>query len=289
MNEFRNKVAVITGAASGIGKAIARRCVIEEMKVVLADIEEPALMRTASEFEAGDGNILPIVTDVSRFDDVQALAQKTSEMFGAVHLLCNNAGVGAGSTAWETTTNDWQWTLGVNLWGVIHGIQAFLPIMLAQEAESYVINTSSIAGLLPYHAGAPYQVSKHAVVALSEKLFYDLGGNKDKIKVSVLCPGWVQTRILEAERNRPSEFHNDPDEIIITPEMLATIEEYQQSVTNGMPPDEIADQVFAAISMDQFYILTHPEFMPLVKARLEVITKGQNPLPLVELQAMLNN
>jgi NAD(P)-dependent dehydrogenase (short-subunit alcohol dehydrogenase family) len=231
---------------------------------------------------------LSVRTDVSKADDVDVLAEKALNTFGAVHLLFNNAGVGAGSTAWDTSNNDWAWTLNVNLRGVIHGIQAFLPIMLAQEEESYIVNTSSIAGLLPFHAVAPYQVSKHAVVALSEKLFYDLGENENKIKVSVLCPGWVQTRILDSERNRPPEFLNNSDEMTITPEMEATMREYQQAVENGMSPGEVANQVFKAIHDNRFYILTHPEFMPIVKARLEAITMGMNPPPLVELMALLN-
>jgi NAD(P)-dependent dehydrogenase (short-subunit alcohol dehydrogenase family) len=200
-------------------------------------------------------------------------------------LLFNNAGVGAGSTVWETTPNDWAWVLNVNFWGVLHGIRTFLPIMLAQEGESCIINTSSIAGLLPYHAVAPYQISKHAVVALSEKLFYDLGENKHQIKVSVLCPGWVQTRILEADRNRPPELQNNLVEKMITPEMEATMQAFQQAVENGMPPGKVADHVFQAIRENRFYILTHPEFMPLVQARLEAIAMGKNPPPLAELMA----
>ena len=203
-------------------------------------------------------------------------------------MLFNNAGVGAGSTIWESSLADWQWVMEVNLWGVIHGLRVFVPIMLAQEAESQVVNTSSIAGLLPYHAGSSYHVSKHAVVALSEKLFYDLGENQGKIKVSVLCPGWVKTRILESERNRPPEFQNNLAEMTITPEIEATMQEFQQAVENGMSPDEIANQVFQAIHDNRFYILTHPEFLPIVKARLEAITREKNPLPLVELMTLLN-
>ncbi|HUV26816.1 MAG TPA: SDR family NAD(P)-dependent oxidoreductase [Anaerolineales bacterium] len=244
MKEFNNKIAIVTGAASGIGRAIVERYTQEGMKVVLADIEEKALSQTEQELRATSANVLSVRTDVSRAEDVNALAEKALNTFGAVHLLFNNAGVGAGSTAWDTSNNDWTWTLSVNLWGVIHGIQAFLPIMLAQEEESYLFNTSSIAGLLPFHAVAPYQVSKHAVVALSEKLYYDLGENENKIKVSVLCPGWVQTRILDSERNRPPEYFNTSDEMNITPEMESTMQLFQQAVENGMPPAEVADQVF---------------------------------------------
>lgn len=285
VKEFIDKVAVITGAASGIGRAIAERCFQEGMKVVLADIEDGALAQTEQALSARGAIVLAVQTDVSRAGDIEALAKKTLSAFGAVHLLFNNAGVGAGSTVWETTPNDWAWALNVNFWGVLNGIRIFLPIMFAQEGESYIINTSSIAGLLPYHAVAPYQVSKHAVVALSEKLFYDLGENERKIKVSVLCPGWVQTRILESDRNRPPELQNNLAERTITPEMEATMQAFQQAVKHGMPAGKVANHIFQAIRENRFYILTHPEFMPLVKARLETITTGMNPPPLAELMA----
>jgi NAD(P)-dependent dehydrogenase (short-subunit alcohol dehydrogenase family) len=288
VREFRDKVAVVTGGASGIGRAIARRCAAEGMQVVLADIEEAALSQTASELGSAGASVLSVVTDVSVAGDVRELARTTLEAFGAVHLLCNNAGVGAGWTAWETPDEDWAWTLKVNFWGVLHGVQAFLPLMLAQEEESYIINTSSIAGLLPFHAGAPYHVSKHAVVALSEKLFYDLGENQGKIKVAVLCPGWVQTRILESERNRQPEFQYNLAEGAPTPEMEATLRDFQQAVEDGMPPEVLADRVFQAVRDDRFYILTHPEFAPIVEARLEAIASGQNPPPMAELMAYMS-
>jgi NAD(P)-dependent dehydrogenase (short-subunit alcohol dehydrogenase family) len=282
VKEFNDKVAVITGAASGIGRALAELCAQEAMKVVLADVEEGALAQAEQELRAIGATVLAVRTDVSKIDDVKLLAERTLNAFGAVHILFNNAGVWAGSNAWETPIEDWAWTLNVNLWGVIHGIQAFLPIMLAQEEESYIINTSSIAGLLSSHAIAPYHVSKHAVVALSENMFYDLGENKSKIKVSVLCPGWVKTRITEPERNRPPELQNNLAELTITPQMKATLQEYQQAVETGMFPGDLAKQVFQAIHENRFYILTHPEFMPIVKARLEAIINGKNPPPLVE-------
>ena len=174
MKEFRDKVAVVTGAASGIGRGLADRCVQEGMKVVLADIEEPALAQAESELKADGADVLAVLTDVSKASEVEALAQRTLEAYGAVHLLCNNAGVAAGSTAWESTINDWKWVLGVNLWGVIHGLQAFVPTMLEQDTESHIVNTASLAGLKSFFASAAYHVTKHAVVALSENLYYDL-------------------------------------------------------------------------------------------------------------------
>jgi NAD(P)-dependent dehydrogenase (short-subunit alcohol dehydrogenase family) len=287
MKEFKGKVAVITGAASGIGRAIAERCAREGMQVVLADVEDKALAQAEEEISAAGATVLAVLTDVSKADAVEALARKTLDAFGGVHLLCNNAGVGAGSTVWESTLNDWTWVMGVNLWGVIHGLRTFVPIMLNQGTEGHIVNTSSVAGLIPFHAGAAYHATKHAVVALSEKLYYDMALRGGKIKVSVLCPGWVRTRIMEAGRNRPAELADDPDEMVVTPEMLATAEEYRQACETGMPPQEVADQVFQAIKDERLYILTHPEFTPIVQARMETIVQGCNPLDLDGLMALV--
>ncbi|MEJ2076720.1 MAG: SDR family NAD(P)-dependent oxidoreductase [Acidobacteriota bacterium] len=239
MKEFRGKVAVVTGAASGIGRALALRCAAENMQVVVADIEESALGRVETELKDSGANTLAVLTDVSNAEDVETLARKTLERFGAVHLLCNNAGIGAGSTAWESTLKDWEWTLGVNLWGVIHGLRAFVPAMLEQDSESHIVNTASVAGLISFHLNAPYQVSKHAVVGLSEKLHYDLEARAAKVKVSVLCPGWVRTRIMDSHRNRPAELENDPAEVEITPEMMDAVEGYRQACESGIPPEKV--------------------------------------------------
>ena len=283
MKEFQDKVAVITGAASGIGLALAKRCVAEGMKVVLADIEAEALNQAENELKTSGGEVLSLVTNVSNNEDVKALAKRTVETYGAVHMFFNNAGVGAGSTVWGTSFNDWEWVLGVNLFGVISGIHEFVPIMLKQEAECHVVNTASAAGLMPYHGSAPYLVSKHAVVALSEKLYYDLGENKGSVKVSVLCPAWVKTRILESERTRPSTYQNDPAEFEMTPEMLAVMQQYQQAVENGMAPEVLSDHVFKAIKDDQFYIIPHLEYIPIFKARMDAIVQVSNPMPLAKL------
>jgi len=202
MKAFQGKVAVVTGAASGIGRALAERCAQEGMKVVLADIEGQALLQASGDLAAQGAQTLAVPTDVSQAGEVETLARKAFEAYSAVHLLFNNAGVGAGTTAWESTLADWEWVLGVNLWGVIHGLRAFVPRMLAQETECHVVNTASVAGLLP--GRGVYGVSKHAVVALSEALSADLGQQRSKIGVSVLCPGYVNTRILDSSvRHRP--------------------------------------------------------------------------------------
>lgn len=277
MKEFKDKVAVITGAACGIGRGIAERCTQEGMKVVLADVEEQALARTEQDLRATGATVLAVRTDVSRAGDVEALAQKTLHAFGAVHLLFNNAGVGAGSTIWESTLADWQWVMGVNLWGVIHGLRIFVPMMLAQDTECHVINTASVAGLLSYHPSALYQVTKHGVVALSEQLYYSLAQRTAKVKVSVLCPGWVSTRIMDSERNRPPELQGEPSKEPMSPEREAIIQEMRQAARAGMSPQQVADYTFKAIRAEQFYILTHPEFNPGVQKRMEYILQQRNP------------
>ena len=214
MKEFKGKVAVITGAASGIGRGIAERCAQESMKVVLADVEKNALAQTAAEMHATGATVLAVLTDVSKASDVEVLAQKTLDAFGAIHVVCNNAGVDAIGSSWESMLNDWQWVMGVNLWGVIHGVRVFVPIMLAQDTEGHIVNTASIAGLLPYHPlSASYHVTKHGVVALSEQLYHELAQRGAKVKVSVLCPGGVSTRIMDAERNRPTALQHASAEV----------------------------------------------------------------------------
>ncbi len=277
MKQFRDKVAVITGAASGIGRGIAERCAQEGMKVVLADVEDAALAQTEHELKAADATVLAVRTDVSQASDIEALAQKTLRAFGAVHLLVNNAGVGAGGSIWESTLADWEWVMGVNLWGVIHGLRIFVPMMLAQDTECHIVNTASIAGLLPYHPGAPYQVTKHGVVALSEQLYYSLAQRNAKVKVSVLCPGWVNTRIMDSERNRPGELRNEPSGLPLGPEVEAIMQSMREAAQAGLSPQQVSDQVFDAIRNEQFYILTHPEYNSAIRERVENILQQRNP------------
>ena len=276
MKEFKDKIAVITGAASGIGRGIAERCVQEGMKVVLADVEEPALAQTEQELRSAGATVLAVKTDVSSAADVEALAQKSIDAFGEVHLLFNNAGVGAGSTIWESSLADWQWVMGVNLWGIIHGLRVFVPIMLAQDTECHIVNTASVAGLLPYHPAAPYQVTKHAVVALSEQLYYSLGENNAKVKTSVLCPGWVNTQIVDSARNRPPELEDEQMSEPLNPEHEAVVQEMRQAAQAGMSTQQVADYVFKAIRAEQFYILTHPEFNAMVQQHMEAVLQQSN-------------
>lgn len=277
MKEFKDKVAVITGAASGIGRAIADRCAQEGMKVVLADIEAKALAQTQKEMRAGGATVLAVLSDVSKAADVEVLAQKTLDAFGAVHLLCNNAGVGTGTSILESTTKDWEWVIGVNLWGVIHAVRVFIPIMLEQDSECHLINTASMAGLIYGSGLGIYEVTKHSVVSLSEALHFELANRGTKVKVSVLCPGYVNTQIMDSERNRPEELRNDPGDVKLNPEHEAAEETLRQTILDGISPDQVADQVFEAIRQDQFYILTHPKMKRLVQKRMENILQERNP------------
>ena len=275
MREFKDKVAVITGAASGLGLAMADRCVQEGMKVVLADVEVETLTKAEASMKASGATVLAVRTDVSQARDVEALAQKTLEAFGAVHLLCNNAGVGPGPAAvWESTIADWEWVIGVNLWGVIHGVRVFVPIMLEQDTECHIVNTASLAGLISGPGLGAYKVTKHAVVTLSETLYHELAERGARVNVSVLCPGVVSTRIMESARNRPGHF---PTAEPRDPASAARWEAFRQLVAAGMPPGQVADAVFEAIRKDQFYILTHPELQDSVRSRMEDILQGRSP------------
>lgn len=281
MNTFQGKVAVVTGAASGIGRALAEHCVQEGMKVVLADIEEQALLQTSRELAAQGAETLAIQTDVSQAAEVERLAKIAFETYSGVHLLFNNAGVGAGKTAWESTLADWEWVLGVNLYGVIHGIRSFVPRMLESGTEGYIVNTASMAGLTSGPGLSVYMASKHAVVSLTETLYHELTLRGSRIGVSALCPGFVNTRIQDSERNRPLGLQNAPDEDIVSKDELSLEEQeggqlLQQAIQKGMPPQQQAEVVFEAIREKRFYIYP-PEFKGGIRTRMEDILKLRNP------------
>lgn len=279
MKEFKDRVAVITGAASGIGRGLAERCAQEGMKVVLADIEEKALTETEKEMKAAGASVLAVLTDVSKASDIEALARKTLDAFGAVHLLCNNAGVGPGAAyIWERTVADWKWVMGVNLWGVIHGVRVFVPIMLEQDTECHIVNTASVGGLISSPHLGVYKVTKHGVVTLSETLYHELAQSGAKINVSVLCPAYVNTQIMDAERNRPAELQNDPAvEKKVNPEGQAVHQAMREAVQAAMSPQQVADRVFNAIREEKFYIFTDPEWKPVMQMRMEDIIQERNP------------
>ena len=276
MKDFNSKVAVITGAASGIGRALAERCAREGMKVVLADVEPGALADVEANLQAGGGTVLAVRTDVSQAKDVEALAQQTLEAFGAVHLLCNNAGVAtSGTLAWESDLTDWEWVIGVNLWGVIHGVRTFVPIMLAQDTECHIVNTASLSGLISFPRGSIYAVTKHGVVTLSETLHHELAERGGKVKVSVLCPGLVKTRIMDCARNRPERLAATAPMGPVEAAGWETLRQRMQA--DGMPPAQVAEAVFQAIREERFYILTHPEGKDWIRTRMEDILEERNP------------
>ena len=277
MKDLKGKVAVVTGGASGIGRAMAERFAAEGMKVVLADIEEGALTRAESEMRAKGATVASKRTDVSRGEDIEALAALTIDTFGAVHVVCNNAGVAVGGVTWQQTVKDWQWVLGVNLWGVIHGIRTFVPIMLQQGDECHVVNTASRAGLLTRPWLAMYCASKHAVVALSESLYHELTLTGSKVKVSVLCPAVVNTRIGESERNRPDVLRDAAGAGVPAQQMQAMEQAFRATLAAGQAPEEVAGAVVDAIKDERFYILPHEKMADQVANRLNDIIGGRNP------------
>ncbi len=272
MRELAGKVAVVTGAASGIGRALAGRLAREGMKVVLADVEQDALARVEADLRATGATVHAVVTDVSDGAAVEALAQATLRTFGAVHLVCNNAGVLTTGRTWEHTTDDWAWVLGVNLWGVIHGIRVFVPILLAQQTEGHIVNTASVNGLIPME-WAPYDASKAAVIAISEDLALNLAQVGAPVKVSVLCPGGVHTKIADAARNRPAHLGQ------AGPVSPSEVEWLRAAVAAATPPEQIADEVVTAVREERFYILPHPGYKALVRERMEGIVAERYPEP----------
>lgn len=280
MDQFEGRVAVVTGAASGIGLGMARRFAREKMRVVLADIEEPALEEARVELEKSGADVLAVRTDVSSAEAVQALAERAHEVYGKVHVLCNNAGVAGGAGGlggiWQANDKDWQWVLGVNLMGVVHGLQAFVPRMLEHGEPGHIVNTSSILGVNTGN-GSIYSVTKHAVTRLTEGLHVDLRARKSEIGVSVLCPGLIATRIVTSGRNRPEHLRNETPGAPVDAIRERMAEAQKLFMEAGMPADEVGDLVFDAIRTGRFYIFTHPELTKGVKNRMEDILNDRAP------------
>lgn len=273
MEQFEGKTAVVTGAASGIGRALAGRFVDAKMRVVLADVEGAPLKQAEEALLERGGDVLAVETDVRKLDSVENLHAKTVEAYGKVHVLCNNAGVASGGALWEQSAADWEWALGVNLWGFAHAVRTFIPGMIAHGEEGHVVNTCSIGALVAMPFGGAYNVAKAGVLALSESLFLDLKITNARIGVSVLCPGLVNTHILDSSRNWPKEFgppptdKRDPAEVASLRQMMAA----------GMSPSAVAEGVFNAIHADQLYVLTHPEYDNMIRDRMEAILERRNP------------
>ena len=276
MKDFRGRVAVITGGASGLGRAMAERFAKEGMRIVLADVEPDALARAEAEMKRAGAKVIGVRTDVSKAAEVEALARQTLAAFGAVHLVANNAGVAPLGSAWENSVADWEWTLGVNLWGVIHGLRVFTPILLAQGGEAHIVNTASVSGLISPPGSAMYNVTKHAVVTLTETLYHDLALKQARIGCSVLCPAYVPTGIVDSERNRPALLRDQAREK--SAEQQAREAMLRKAVTSGkLSAADVAQKVYEAVREERFYILTHPKIKPSIQWRMEDILQERNP------------
>jgi NAD(P)-dependent dehydrogenase (short-subunit alcohol dehydrogenase family) len=277
LTEFAGKTAVVTGAGSGFGLELARLAGQRGMRLVLADVQADALEQASQELRAQGAQVLPFVLSVSDSAAMQAMADAVQSQWGAPHLVFNNAGVGSGGLIWENTLADWDWVLGVNLMGVVHGVRLFTPMMLAAaQADSrwrgHIVNTASMAGLLSPPNMGVYNVSKHAVVALTETLYHDLSLVSDQIGVSVLCPYFVPTGISQSHRNRPAGSSRPTTSQRVGQVMM------DKAVQSGkVTAAEVAASTFAAIEGGQFYVYSHPQALRTVQARMEDIVHARNP------------
>jgi NAD(P)-dependent dehydrogenase (short-subunit alcohol dehydrogenase family) len=277
MRVFEGRVAVVTGAASGIGLALAQRFAAEGMKVVMADVEAEALDRAAAAVRATTPAVLATRVDVARAEDVERLARETYAAFGAAHVVCNNAGVAVIGAVHEHSLADWQWVLGVNLWGVIHGVRAFVPRMLAGGDEGHIVNTASMAGLTTAPFMSVYDVTKHGVVALSESMYKEFEMTGAPLGVSVVCPGLIDTNITRSSRNRPAEL---AEEGKAGPMAQAFGQGLADRLTTGYPPSEVAEQVVRGIRNRRFYIVpAQPEVRQWASVRAQDIIELRNPTP----------
>jgi len=275
VEEFSGKVGVVTGAASGIGRALATAMTQQGMKVVLADVETEALETVAQELRSGGADVFAVTADVSKPADVDRLGTAAMDVFGALHVACNNAGVSGGGLSWEIDLETWRWIIDVDLWGVIHGVRTFTPLIIA-SGGGHIVNTASMAGLTSNAGMSPYNVAKHGVVTLSETMHAELEMTHPEVGVSVLCPGWVRTKIHESERNRPDLVAGGVEEEL-DPGTLAIKEMVSNWIAEGLQPAHVASMVVEAIRERRFYVLTHPEWQGMVRDRVDRMLSGENP------------
>ncbi|CAB4971175.1 unannotated protein [freshwater metagenome] len=275
MEQFEGKVAVVTGAASGIGKALATAFADVGMKIVLADVEAAALEVAAEELRSSGADVFAVTADVAQAADVDRIGAAAMDVFGALHVACNNAGVSGGGLSWEIDLETWRWILDVDLWGVIHGVHTFTPLIIA-SGGGHIVNTASMAGLTSNPGMGPYNVAKHGVVTLSETLSVELQMTHPEVGVSVLCPGWVRTRINESERNRPDL--DGVEEVEETDAGLLAMKEMVNTwIAEGLQPAHVASLVIDAMRENRFYVLTHPEWQGMISDRIDRMLSGANP------------
>ena len=275
MQTLSGKTAVVTGAASGIGLALAEVFVSSGMKVALADIQGRALEQAVDSLRANGAEATGVVTDVSQFTDLQRLADHAFATFGGVHILCNNAGVGGAiGPSWSQSANDWNWVIDINLMGVVHGIRAFVPRMLDQKTKCHIVNTASAVAFLPTPMAAPYSVAKHGILALSEALALEFQLLRAPIGVSVVCPAAVATNIVDSEQLRPASLRNPSS---ISAPQRAAVEQVRKAIAAGMAPAQVAERVLDAIHSNRFYVLTHPGTDRLIEDWCQRVVRGDAP------------
>jgi len=277
MQDMSGKTCVVTGAANGIGLAIAARFAHEGMNLVLADIDEDALCAVEGTLSSTGASVLAVPTDVARAEHIEQLAARATDAFGGVHLLVNNAGVGTSGSIVDSSLDDWRWVMDINLWGIIHAVRAFVPKMLEHAEESHVVNVASISGLIDGPEMGIYRMTKTAVVSLSETLFHEMAQQHANVGVSVVCPGFVKTRIMSSERNRsdaylegaPARVPSEAHEEAIWAKLAGSF--------SVIEPEQVAERVFEAVRDRQLYVLTHPEMSPAITARVERVVGERNP------------
>lgn len=277
MKDFKNKVAVITGAANGIGKILAKEAAIKGMKLVLADIDTKNLEIIKDELEKEDIEVLALTVDVTKYEEVERLAKDTINRFGQVDLLFNNAGVVVPGKVWEIPLKDIDYIMKSNLYSVIYGLKVFIPIMEKQDTPCHIVNVASIAGLISSPHMQTYHMTKFGNVGLSESVSYQLQEQGSKIKISVFCPGYIQTDLHNCDDRRTEEFKIDDDPYYKSESYYAGLKHSEYVIKTGMPIDSIGMSVFQGIEDENFYILTHPNYNPLVGLRVKNILDGKNP------------